>query len=50
MSNRTLSATQRAFNFLVHLMTGLATYTYLTKKPSIDIYPKDLPALSFAVF
>ncbi len=38
------------FNFLVNLMAGLAAYTYLPKKPSIDIYPKDLPALPPAVF
>ena len=33
------------FNFLVNLMAGLATYTYLPKKTSIDIDPKDLLAL-----
>jgi hypothetical protein len=38
------------FNFLVNLMAGLAAYTYLPKKPSLDIYPKDLPALPPAVF
>ncbi|MEH2175132.1 MAG: IS982 family transposase [Nostoc sp.] len=38
------------FNFLVNLMAGLAAYTYLPKKPSIDIYPKGLPALPPAVF
>ena len=38
------------FNFLVNLMAGLAAYTKLPKKPSIDIYPKDLPALPFAIF
>ena len=38
------------FNFLVNLMAGLAAYTYLPKKPSIDIYPKDLPALPTAIF
>jgi len=41
---------QSAFNFLVNLMAGLAAYTYLPKKPSIDIYPKDLPALPPAIF
>ncbi|MEH2402841.1 hypothetical protein [Nostoc sp.] len=29
---------------------GKAAYTYLPKKPSIDIYPKDLPALPPAIF
>jgi Transposase DDE domain len=38
------------FNFLVNLMAGLAAYTYLPKKPSIDIYPKDLPTLPPAIF
>jgi hypothetical protein len=38
------------FNFLLNLMAGLAAYTYLPKKPSIDIYPKDLPALPPALF
>ncbi len=38
------------FNFLVNLMAGLAAYTYLPKKPSIDTYPKDLPALPPAIF
>ena len=38
------------FNFLVNLMAGLVAYTYLLKKPSIDIHPKDLPALPPAVF
>jgi Transposase DDE domain len=38
------------FNFLVNLIAGLAAYTYLPKKPSIDIYPKDLLALPPAVF
>jgi hypothetical protein len=31
-------------------ITGLAAYTYLPKKPSIDIYPKDLPALLGVIF
>lgn len=38
------------FNFLVNLVAGLVAYTYLPKKPSIDIYPKDLPALPPAIF
>lgn len=38
------------FNFLVNLMAGLAAYTYLPKKPSIDIYPSYLPALPPAIF
>jgi hypothetical protein len=38
------------FHFLVNLMAGLAAYTYLPKKPSIDIYPKDLPVLPPAIF
>jgi hypothetical protein len=38
------------FNFLVNLMAGLAAYTYLPKKLSLYIYPKDLPALPPAVF
>jgi Transposase DDE domain len=41
---------QVPFNFLVNLMAGLAAYTYLPKKPSIDLYPKDLPALPPAIF
>lgn len=31
-------------------LAGLVAYTYLPKKPSIDIYPKDLPALPPAIF
>lgn len=38
------------FNFLVNLMASLVAYTYLPQKPSIDIYPKDLPALPPAIF
>lgn len=38
------------FNFLVNLMAGLATDTYLPKKALIDIYPKDLPVQPPAVF
>ncbi len=37
-------------NFLVNLVAGLVAYTYLPNKPSIDIYPKDLPALPPAIF
>ncbi|MEH1861266.1 MAG: hypothetical protein V7L21_25470 [Nostoc sp.] len=35
---------------MVNLIAGLAAYTYLSKKPSIDIYPKDLPALPPGIF
>lgn len=38
------------FNFLVNLMAGLAAYTYLPKKPSLDIEPKGFPALPPAIF
>nr|WP_263627821.1 hypothetical protein [Komarekiella delphini-convector] len=38
------------FAGLGNLMAGLTAYTYLPKKPSIDIYPKDLPALPPAIF
>ncbi|MFH7029244.1 MAG: hypothetical protein ACHBN1_28575 [Heteroscytonema crispum UTEX LB 1556] len=38
------------FASLWALLRGLAAYTYLPKKPSIDIYPKDLPALPPAIF
>ncbi|KOP26881.1 hypothetical protein AMR41_07940 [Hapalosiphon sp. MRB220] len=38
------------FNFWVNLMASLVAYTYLPQKPSIDIYPKDLPALPPAIF
>jgi hypothetical protein len=31
-------------------MVGLAAYTYIPKKPSIDISSKDLPALPPAIF
>ncbi|BAZ21169.1 transposase [Kalymmatonema gypsitolerans NIES-4073] len=31
-------------------MADLAAYTYLPQKPSLDIYPKNLPALPPAVF
>lgn len=32
MPDRTLTATQRVFKFLVNLMAGLAAYTYLPTK------------------
>lgn len=44
------SPQRSVFNFLVNLMAGLAAYTYLPQKPSLDIYPKDLPALPPAIF
>ncbi|ABA24326.1 hypothetical protein Ava_4729 [Trichormus variabilis ATCC 29413] len=47
---RLYSRHRSPFNFLVNLTAGLAAYTYLPKKPSIDIYPKDLSALPPAIF
>jgi len=38
------------FNFLVNLLAGLVAYTYQEKKPSLDIYPTELPALPPALF
>ncbi len=38
------------FNFVVNLLTGLVAYTYQEKKPSLDIRPKELPALPPAIF
>ena len=38
------------WNFLVNLMAGLIAYTYLPKKPSIDLEPKELLALPSATF
>jgi len=38
------------FNFLANLLAGLVAYTYLEKKPSLDIHPKGLAALPFAAF
>lgn len=38
------------FNFLINLMAGSTAYTYLPQKPSLDIYPKDLPALRPTIF
>lgn len=38
------------WNFLVNLLAGLIAYTYLPKKPSLDLEPTGLPALPPAVF
>jgi len=38
------------FNFLVNLLARLVAYTYQEKKPSLDIYPTELPALPPALF
>jgi len=38
------------WNFLVNLLAGLIAYTYLPKKPSLDLQPKGLPALPPALF
>ena len=38
------------WNFLVNLFAGLIAYTYLPKKPSLDLKPKGLPALPPALF
>ena len=35
---------------MVNLLAGLVAYTYQEKKPSLDIHPKDLPALPAAAF
>ena len=35
---------------LVNLMAGSIAYTYLAKKPSIDLEPKELLALPSATF
>ncbi|MEI1377408.1 hypothetical protein PQG02_13795 [Nostoc sp. UHCC 0926] len=35
---------------MVNLLARLVAYTYQEKKPSLDIDPKDLPALSTAAF
>jgi Transposase DDE domain len=37
-------------NFMVNLLAGLVAYTYQEKKPSLDINPKDLPALPAVAF
>lgn len=38
------------WNFLVNLFASLTAYTYLPKKPSIDLQHKGLPALPPAIF
>lgn len=38
------------WNFLVNLLSGLIAYTYLPKKPSLDLEPKGLPELPPAIF
>ena len=38
------------WNFLVNLIAGLIAYTYLPKKPSIDLEPKELLSLPSATF
>jgi hypothetical protein len=38
------------WNFLVNLLAGLTAYTYLSKKPSLDLEPKGLPALPPSIF
>jgi len=38
------------WNFMVNLLAGLIAYTYLPKKPSLDLEPKGLPALPPAIF
>jgi hypothetical protein len=35
---------------MVNLLAGLIAYTYLPKKPSLDLEPKGLPALPPAIF
>ena len=37
------------WNFLVNLFSGLIAYTYLEKKPSLDLKDKGLPALPPAI-
>lgn len=37
-------------NFLVNLLAGLVAYTYLEKKPSLDLDSNGFPALSPAAF
>src|SRR5262249_15667818 len=37
-------------NFVVNLLAGLVAYTYQEKKPSLNLYPDDLPALPATVF
>ncbi|WP_036403422.1 transposase, partial [Microcystis aeruginosa] len=38
------------WNFLVNLFAGLIAYSYLPKKPSLDLEPKGFPALPPAIF
>lgn len=38
------------WNFLVNILAGLTAYTYLPKKPSLDLEPKGLPELPPAIF
>ena len=38
------------WNFLVNLFSGLIAYTYLEKKPSLDLEAKGLPALPPVIF
>jgi hypothetical protein len=38
------------WNFMVNILAGLIAYTYLPKKPSLDLKPKGLPALPPAIF
>ena len=44
-------SSHRSFwNFLVNVLAGLTAYTYLPKKPSLDLQPKGLPELPPAIF
>lgn len=36
-------------NFMVNLVAGLIAYTYLPKKPSLNLHPKDLTPLPPAI-
>lgn len=38
------------WNFMVNILAGLIAYTYLPRKPSLDLEPKGLPALPPAIF
>ena len=38
------------WNFLVNLLAGLTAYTFLPKKPSLDLDPKGLTELPSTVF
>ncbi len=44
------SRPRSVWNFLVNLFAGLIAYTYLPKKPCLDLEPKGLPALPPALF